>query len=242
MANESYYIRNKPKLMKRYSYSLKIAKDLLLERFDESKSDDLIDQMRTEYERILTKLPDIGGKRNFLIATFTDKLSLLAMFFILEKEGYKYREIGEFCNNFTEIEAKNGMKRAEKKGIDLKDLYFNDAFFNSVEKHCNDTLKKKYSENWVMEYVDGKNEDFDYGMNVSECAVHKAYTKLGGERYAPFPCLIDYAQAHVLKSGLSRTRSLANGASGCDHRYTKSGNTPKAWPPDDFPEYTGKFE
>ncbi len=245
MSNKSvkdYYVKNKSKLMKRFGYSLKIAKDLLMERFDESKSEDLITQMRKEYEDILTKMTDIGGKRNLFISIITDKVSLLAMFFILEKEGYTYREIGDFANKFTEIETKNAMERAEKKGMNLLDLYFDDVFINSAKTHCNDTLKRKYPDNWVMEFVDGTNEDFDYGLNVSECAIHKAYKKLGAEKYAPFTCLIDFAQAHVLGFGLSRTQSLANGAPGCDHRYSRIGNTPKAWPPESFPEYTGKFE
>lgn len=237
-----YYLKNKPNLMKRFGYSLKIAKDLLMERFDESKSDDLINQMRKKYEDLLTKMPDVGGKKNLFISIITDKVSLLAMFFILEKEGYTYREIGEFAIKFTEIETKNAMERTEKKGMNLVDLYFNDIFLNSARTHCNDTLKRKYPYNWIMEYLDGTNEDFDYGLNVSECAIHKIYTKLGAEKYTPFGCLIDFAQGNILGFGLTRTKSLANGALGCDHRYTKTGNTPKAWPPENFPEYTSKFE
>ncbi|MFW9818635.1 MAG: L-2-amino-thiazoline-4-carboxylic acid hydrolase [Candidatus Thorarchaeota archaeon] len=238
----NYYLKGKPKLIKRFGYSLAIAKKLLMERFDESKSEDLINQMRTQYEEMLPKIPDVGGKKNLFISIITDKVSLLAMFFILEKEGYSYREIGEFAIKFTEIETKNAMERAEKKGMNLIDFYFNDVFFNSVKAHCDDTLKRKYPDNWVMKYVDGTNEDFDYGLNVSECAIHKIYTKLGAEKYAPFGCLLDFAQANVLGFGLTRSQSLANGASGCDHRWSRIGNTPKAWPPENFPEYTKKFE
>ncbi|MFX0040118.1 MAG: L-2-amino-thiazoline-4-carboxylic acid hydrolase [Promethearchaeota archaeon] len=238
----NYYLKNKPNLMKRFEYSLKIAKDLVMERFDESKSEDLINRMRKEYEEFLPKIPDVGGKKNLFISIITDKVSLLAMFFILEKEGYTYREIGQFAINFTEIETKNAIERAEKKGMNLLDFYFNDVFLNSAKAHCDDTLKRKYPDNWVMEYVDGTNEDFDYGLNVSECAIHKIYKKLGAEKYAPFGCLIDFAQANVLGYGLTRTESLANGALGCDHLFTRTGNTPKAWPPENFEEYTGKFE
>ncbi|MFX0004704.1 MAG: L-2-amino-thiazoline-4-carboxylic acid hydrolase [Candidatus Hermodarchaeota archaeon] len=238
----NYYLKNKPNLMKRFEYSLRIVKDLLMERFDESKSEDLINRMRKEYEEFLPKIPDVGGKKNLFISIITDKVSLLAMFFILEKEGYTYREIGQFAINFTEIETKNAIERAEKKGMNLLDFYFNDVFLNSAKAHCDDTLKRKYPDNWVMEYVDGTNEDFDYGLNVSECAIHKIYKKLGAEKYAPFGCLIDFAQANVLGYGLTRTESLANGALGCDHLFTRTGNTPKAWPPENFEEYTGKFE
>ncbi|MFX1391244.1 MAG: L-2-amino-thiazoline-4-carboxylic acid hydrolase [Promethearchaeota archaeon] len=238
----NYYMKEKPQLMKRFGYSLIIAKDLLMERFDEAKSEELINQMRKKYEELLPKIPDVGGKRNLFISIITDKVSLLAMFFILEKLGYTYREIGEFAIKFTEIETKKAMERTEKKGMKLIDFYFNDVFFSSAKAHCDDTLKRKYPDNWVMEYVDGTNEDFDYGLNVSECAIHKIYNKLGAEKYAPFGCLLDFAQANTLGYGLTRTKSLANGAQGCDHRFSKVGNTPKAWPPENFPEYTGKFE
>jgi hypothetical protein len=238
----SYYIKNKPNLMKRFEYSLRIAKDLLMERFDESKSEDLVNQMRKKYEEIIPNIPDVGGKRNILISIITDKVSLLAMFFILEMAGYSYREIGEYAIRFTEIETKNAMERAEKKGRNLLDFFFNDVFLNSVKAHCDNTLKRKYPDNWVMEYVDGTNEDFDYGLKVSECAILKAYKKLGAEKYSPFGCLIDFAYSNVVGFGLTRTKSLANGAQGCDHRYTKIGTTPKAWPPENFEEYTGKFE
>jgi len=228
--------------MKQFEYSLKIAKDLLMEKCDESKSEDLINQMRKEYEVIMTKMTDVGGKRNFFITILTSKVSLLAIFRILENEGYNYREIGKFNNKFTEIETKRAIERAEKRGINLLNFYFSEAFINSLKKHCDDSQKKIYPDNWVMNFVDGTNEDFDYGLNVSECGILKAYKKLGAEKYAPFACLIDFAQANVMGFGLYRNKSLANGASACDHRYTRNGKTPKAWPPDTVKEYTKKFE
>lgn len=239
---KNYYIKNKPLLMKNFGYSLKIIKDLLLERFDDSKSEDLINQMKNEYEKIITELPDIGGKKNFFISILTGKASLIAVFRILEKEGYSYREIGEFSYRFTEIETKNGIERAKKKGINLMDLFFNDTYINSLRKHCVDSQKKEYPYNWVMKFVDGSNEDFTNGFEVSECGIHKVYKKLGAEKYAPFACILDYAQANVLGFGLTRTKSLANGALGCDHRYYKTGSTPVSWPPDNLKEYKKKFE
>ncbi|MEE9377586.1 MAG: L-2-amino-thiazoline-4-carboxylic acid hydrolase [Candidatus Lokiarchaeia archaeon] len=239
---KDYYIKNKSGLMKQFEFSLKIAKDLLMESFIESKSEDLINQMRKEYEDMLTKMTDIGGSRNHFISTLTAKVSLLAIFRILEKEGYTYREIGEFNNRFKEIETKNDMEKAEKSGGNLLDVIFSDAYINSLKRHCDNSQKRKYSDNWVMEFMDGTNEDFDYGFNVSECAILKAYKKLGAEKYVPFACLLDHAYAHVLGYGLSRNQTIANGASGCDNRYTRNGNTPKAWPPDNIKEYTKVFE
>ena len=239
---KDYYVKNKPVLMKKFEFSLKIAKDLLMERFIESKSEDLINQMRKEYEDMLTKMTDIGGSRNLFISTLTAKVSLLAIFRILEKEGYTYREIGKFNNRYKEIETKNDMERAEKSGENLLDAMFSDIYIKSLKRYCNISQKRKYPDDWVMQFVDGTNEEFDIGFNISECGILKAYKKLGAEKYVPFACLLDLAHAHVLGYGLSRTKTIANGASGCDHRYIRIGSTPKAWPPDNIKEYTKKFE
>ncbi len=228
--------------MKQFELSLQIAKDILVERFSESKSEDLINQMRSEYEDILTKMTDIGGGKHPFISTLIAKVSLLAMFRILEKEGYTYREIGEFSNTRKEIETRKEMKKIEESGGNFLDIMFSDAYIKHVKKYCEISQKRKYPDDWVMQFVDGTNEDFDFGYNISECAILKAYKKLGTEKYVPFACLLDFAHAHIVGYGFSRTKTIANGASGCDHRFTRIGRTPKAWPPDNIKEYTKKFE
>jgi hypothetical protein len=239
---KDYYIKNKTRLMKQFELSLQIVKDVLLERFSESKSEALINQIRSEYEDILTKMTDIGGGKHPFISTLTAKVSLLAMFRILEKEGYTYREIGEFSNTCKEIQTRKEMEKVEENGGNFLDIIFSDAYIKPLKKYCEISQKRKYPDDWVMQFVDGTNEDFDFGYNISECGILKAYKKLGAEKYVPFACLLDFAHAHVLGYGFSRTKTIANGASGCDHRFSRIGNTPKAWPPDNIKEYTNKFE
>ena len=79
-----------------------------------------------------------------------------------------------------------------------------------------------------MLFVDGTNEDFDFGFKVSECGILKVYKKLGAEKYVPFGYILDFIHTHVLRYGLSRTKTIVNGALECNHRYTQIGSTPKA--------------
>ncbi|MFX0022290.1 MAG: hypothetical protein ACFE9S_08175, partial [Candidatus Hermodarchaeota archaeon] len=160
MPNENvkdYYIKNKPRLMKQFELSLQIAKDILVERFSESKSEALINQMRREYEDILTKMTDIGGGKHPFISTLTAKVSLLAVFCILEKEGYSYREIGEFSNTYKEIETRKEMERIEESGGNYLDIMFSDAYIKPQKKYCEISQKRKYPDDWVMQFVDGTN-------------------------------------------------------------------------------------
>ncbi|MFX0028859.1 MAG: L-2-amino-thiazoline-4-carboxylic acid hydrolase [Candidatus Hermodarchaeota archaeon] len=239
---KNYYTTNKASLMKQFELTLEISKDILMERFNKSKSEALINQMRKEYEDMIIQMTDIGGGRNPFISTLTSKVSLLVIFRNLEKEGYTYREIGEFSNRYKERETKMEMDRAKRSGGDLSEVMFGEFYIKTLKRYCKNSQKKKYPDDWVMLFVDGTNEEFDFGLNISECGILKAYKKLGAEKYAPFACLLDFAHAHVLGYGLSRTKTIANGASGCDHRYTRNGSTPKAWPPDNIKEYTKKFE
>ena len=239
---KDYHIKNKPRLMKQFELTLEIVKDILKERFTASKCETLINQMRKEYEGILTKMTDIGGGKHPFISTLTSKVSLLAIFHILDKEGYTYREIGEFSIRYKEIETKKEMKRIEKSGGNYLDIMFSDAYLKPLKKYCELSQRRKYPDDWVMKFVDGTNEEFDFGINISECGILKAYKKLGAEKYGPFMCLLDFAHAHVIGFKFSRTKTIANGASGCDHRYTRIGTTPKAWPPDHIKEYTKRFE
>ncbi|MFX1366349.1 MAG: L-2-amino-thiazoline-4-carboxylic acid hydrolase [Promethearchaeota archaeon] len=59
-----------------------------------------------------------------------------------------------------------------------------------------------------MQFVDGTNEEFYFGFNVSECGILKAYKKLGAEKYVPLACLLDFVHAHVLGYGLSHTKTI----------------------------------
>jgi hypothetical protein len=54
-------------------------------------------------------------------------------------------------------------------------------------------------------------------------------------------CLADFAQANVYGFGFTRTQTVGNGASVCDHRFLKNGTNPRAWPPDGLPEFKIKI-
>ena len=92
-----------------------------------------------------------------------------------------------------------------------------------------------------MEFVEGDGKTFDYGYRFTECGIHKVFKKLGAVKYVPFMCLSDFAQGNVYGFGFARTQTIGNGDPICDHRFLKNGTTPRAWPPDDLPEYRSKI-
>ena len=52
-----YYIKQKPKLMEQFDKFLRITKDILVEQYTDSKAENLINQIRDNYEEIIPEIP-----------------------------------------------------------------------------------------------------------------------------------------------------------------------------------------
>ena len=76
-----------------------------------------------------------------------------------------------------------------------------------------------------VEYLIGKGDDFDWGVNYLECGNLRFARKHGGEAFAPYICMSDIALSDALGWGLIRTQTLADGCQYCDFRFKKGAAT-----------------
>jgi len=234
---KDYYIKRKPKLMKNFSKHIEIARDILKQKFIEAEINEMFDQMKAEYEKIILEIPYIGGTKNSFTSLLVGGMSSLAMFRILEKEGYTQRDIGEFYYKCSDLHNTIRKKSLEKIGKNPAQYPFESAYIEYAKKLCDTSNLKNYPDDWVADYVEGDGKTFEWGFNFHECGIHKVLKRLDAEKYLPFFCLSDFSEANILGFGFSRTQSIGFGAPMCDHRYVKKYNTPKGWPPDDLPEF-----
>ena len=232
-----YYIKRKPKLMKDFSRRIKIAEEILKDKYNEAKINDLCNQMKAEFEKIIPEIPYIGGTKNPFSTLLVGGLADLAMFRALEKEGFALRDIGEFYYEFRDINNTIRKNSLEKIGKDPANYPFESSYVEWAKKQCGISKLRKYPYDWVEDFVEGDGKTFEWGFNFHECGIHKVCKKLDAERFAPFFCLADFSEANILGFGFSRTQTLGFGAPMCDHRYVKNYKTPRGWPPDDLSEF-----
>jgi hypothetical protein len=90
---------------------------------------------------------------------------------------------------------------------------------------------RRYPDDWVMEIVDNAGQDFDFGMDVTECGDVKFLRAQGAGELCPYICDLDYVLFESLGAGLQRTKTLAWGCDRCDFRISKNGDTTAPWPP-----------
>jgi len=88
-----------------------------------------------------------------------------------------------------------------------------------------ESQKRKYPESFIMTYVKGNGQDFDYGVDYTECAICKFLSAQNALELAPYMCDTDKIGSEMLGWGLTRTMTLAKGGEKCDFRFKKGGKT-----------------
>ncbi|MES0344763.1 MAG: L-2-amino-thiazoline-4-carboxylic acid hydrolase, partial [Anaerolineales bacterium] len=96
---------------------------------------------------------------------------------------------------------------------------------NRLIKRAEGSRLRKYPGNFVLNYVEGDGQDFDYGVDYLECASCKFLEAEGAFELAPYVCAVDKTASEQLGWGLSRTMTLAEGSHKCDFRFKKGGRT-----------------
>jgi hypothetical protein len=68
-------------------------------------------------------------------------------------------------------------------------------------------------------YVEGQGEEFDCGVDITECPIADFFRAQGASEFAPYVCLYDFPASKLQGMGLVRTMTLAEGAEKCDDRF-----------------------
>ena len=95
---------------------------------------------------------------------------------------------------------------------------------------------RKYPEDFVLSFAKGDGENFDYGLDITECGICKLYAAQGAERLSRYMFLSDYVISKAFNRGLVRYNTIEEGAKKCDFRFKNGRETfvyplRKGWPP-----------
>ncbi len=181
----------------------------------------MIEAAREEFEDLIPQIPYIGEKSPFLIFLFPTA-KCLALYRALQRQGKSVEEAGRWIYEMSEIELK-AIPSIVRRVIGF--LWFSQWFKRRARQRAIQSLRREYSGNFVMQYVEGDDSTFDYGVDYVECANVKFLRAQGAMELAPYICATDRISSEMLGWGLKRTTTLAGGGDRCDFRFRKSGET-----------------
>jgi hypothetical protein len=76
--------------------------------------------------------------------------------------------------------------------------------------------KREYPGNFVLIFIEGDAENFDYGLDITECGICKLYSSRGAERLSRYMGLCDYVVSKAFNRGLVRYKTIAEEVEMCD--------------------------
>ncbi|MFX1285634.1 MAG: L-2-amino-thiazoline-4-carboxylic acid hydrolase [Promethearchaeota archaeon] len=224
-----YYLSQKPKIMVNFEKQIKLFRRVLCKQFEEKVVDQIINDTRMEYEELIPEMPYIGaeesrvGKR--LTSNIINTTMGLALWKTIKKRSVTVEEAAVLLCETAE-EMFNSMSRFSKiflrtfrtltYSFPLKHLYRR-LLKNMAKK----SQEREFHNNFVMHYIDGEGEEFDFGFDYTVCPINNFWREQGEEELLPYICLYDYFTSDLTGSGLIRTQTLAEGFDRCDFRFKR---------------------
>jgi len=221
MNKEDYYKSKKSEYFAQFDGFLECIGILVEEKYGKEFKKEIMAEIREEYESIYDEMPYIGGDENSLTADLVGVAENLAFYMALKRHGKPLAEIGEL--------AYKAQEKAFDDHPELVPPITNPEFIPHMKYAAKVSREKRFSGDWVYELIDG-NEEFDLGIDFTECGIQKLYHKYWADEFTTYLCAMDILMSECGNLGLHRTETLAEGSDRCDFRYkagrgTKIANT-----------------
>lgn len=204
----------------------------LIIRFGNDHASELLNAIRQEYAALAPEMPYIGGKENMFTEWLTFGVYYLAVHQVLRAEGLSIEEVGKIIYDtfWAMADYPKWMLRVVAK------LKYGDRYVRQLKASVAQTQERRFPGDWVAAFIEGDGEEFDYGLDITECGICKFYQSQGVKELAPYLCLSDYVVSDAMDRGLVRYKTLAEGSEVCDFRFKKGRETfvnpiRDGWPP-----------
>jgi hypothetical protein len=204
----------------------KSARSMLEGYFVGANINALVAETRQEFENLVPQLPYIGGKQPFTeFIVFTGMF--LAVCRISQAHGKTVEQTGEMIFEIGKAFIKSSPAFLLRL---FAPLNFSRYYLDRLRKCAIESHQRKYPDDYVYDFIEGDGKTFDYGVDYLECASCKFLAKQGVPELAPYLCPVDVLYSEALGWGLTRTKTLAEGAEMCDFRFKKGEQTKIAVP------------
>jgi hypothetical protein len=209
------------KLLKFFDRYGKYCRKALVRRFGNDEAAALMTSARGEFETLVPGIPMFDGGRNPMTKFVHMTYLVLAFWKAFEAHGHSREEFGAFVDEAYDPPFFRLPLWIRRTTVTL----LLPVLKGKLRKLAAASQERRFSDGFVMEFVEGDGKEVEFGLDVTECACCKACEKHDALEIVPFMCAIDDKMSAGLDLGLRRTGTRALGALRCDFRY-KRGGTP----------------
>ena len=220
MSHENYLYR-KDQMMKKFYKLLARIQPSVSAWIGEEQAAQFIRDARQEYEELIPRIPYIG-ESSLALSFFLPTTRYLAVYRALQKQGRTVEEAGHLIYRMGTEEAL-AMPSIGRRIMEA--LWFSRWFRSLAKKRAIKSQQRMYPAYFVMNYVEGNGQEFDYGIDYIECANCKFLRAENAFEIAPYVCATDKPISELMGWGLTRPKTIADGFPICGFRFKKGGRT-----------------
>jgi len=218
-----YYLTRKPEILTQFDTHAKAWRPFLVKDYGYDFADTVLKETRQQYEEFIPTIPYIGGDENPMTRHLVRSTTSLVLYKIMKARGKTAEEVGRIVYHAVETSVN------QMPPLPSPDL--NAVFITEEREQARKSQERRYSGDWVWEFVKGDGVEFDYGRDFLECGTQKLYHTHGAEEFLPFYCYLDFVTHRTTGWGFARIKTLAEGYNRCEFQNKKGGETKRGWPP-----------
>jgi hypothetical protein len=218
-----YYLSHKSEIIMQFETHAKAWRPFLANSYGDGFANAVLRETRQQYEALIPEIPYIGGDENPMTRHLVRSTTSLVLYKVMKAWGKTAEEVGKIVYDAVEVSVS---QLSPLPGPELSTAYIAEE-----KERARKSQERRYSGDWVWEFVEGNGVDFDYGHDFLECGTQKLYHAQNADEFLPFYCYLDFVTHRTIGWGFARTKTLAEGDERCDFRLKKGGKTKKGWPP-----------
>jgi hypothetical protein len=222
-AGKHYYIARKADILMQFDSHAEAWRPFLINRHGDEFTNTVLIETRQQYEALVPEIPYIGGDENPMTRHLVRSTTSLVRYKVMKARGKTAEEAGKVIYDAV-VDSVSQMPAVPGPELSA-------AYVTEEKERARRSQERRYSEDWVWEFMEGDGVVFDYGLDFLECGTQKLYHANGADEFLPFYCYLDFVTYRTVGWGFTRTKTLAEGYKRCNFRFKKGGKTTKGWPP-----------
>jgi len=223
---DDYYTAQKQKLLADFDAGMSHVRPVLASRYGADTANMVLSEARDRYGSLIPQLPYVGGNDSPATGWLILAAWNLAIYQAVKAHGGTVEAVGKLLCDAAQA------RYHESAPLDLDDSKRRfGRFVTRMKLYLGKAPEQTYPGGWVGTFIEGDGEEFDVGIDWTECGACKFLHAHDADELAPYLCRADFVHSKVYRWGLQRTMTLAEGHEKCDFRFKPGRETAEAWPP-----------
>lgn len=215
-----YYRARTPQIIADFRQSLRLAEPAFAEMAPDLDIEALWPQIAEQLEDVIAVLPWVGGDQGRMTGYFEQNAGVIALGRVLIAQELPRPVVGHLLQR-TFLAKLDAMADADRTA--LGQAFMSPASLDQLRRLAEKSRLRENPGDFVYSYVeagqDEAGEPFDFGLDYHECGFCKLCGQTGDTEILPMICAMDEESYALRGVRLTRTQTLASGASHCNFRY-----------------------